>query len=132
MEWWGTVLVIAVLVIIIGLIIFGIVRDHKKGKHSCGGDCGSCHGSCACESGNSPADGNRYKIILKLDGMMCGMCESHICTAIRENLSVKKVKASYHTGEAVVIADTAIMEEDFKKVIEPTGYKVLEYHLHTL
>ena len=28
---------------------------------------------------------------LKIDGMMCGMCESHINDAIRKDFSVKKV-----------------------------------------
>ena len=45
-----TVLICAVLVILVGLIIFSIVRDKKKGKSTCGCNCahcamaGSCHG----------------------------------------------------------------------------------------
>ena len=31
------------------------------------------------------------QITLKIDGMMCGMCESHINESIRNNFSVKKV-----------------------------------------
>ena len=31
---------------------------------------------------------------LKIDGMMCGMCESHINDAIRKEFPVKKVTAS--------------------------------------
>ena len=35
------------------------------------------------------------RTILKIDGMMCGMCEAHICDAIREAVpSAKKVAAS--------------------------------------
>lgn len=30
------------------------------------------------------------KITLKIDGMMCGMCESHVNDAIRKALAVKK------------------------------------------
>lgn len=30
------------------------------------------------------------QITLKIDGMMCGMCESHINESIRNNFSVKK------------------------------------------
>ena len=40
---WGDVVVIAVLSLVIGLVIWGMIRDKKKGK-SCG--CGSC-GGCA-------------------------------------------------------------------------------------
>ena len=51
---FGDILVLAVLALIIGLIIRGMVRDKKKGK-ACG--CGSCTGcslagSCgSCKSG---------------------------------------------------------------------------------
>ena len=38
------------------------------------------------------------QITLKIDGMMCGMCESHINESIRNNFSVKKVTSS-HTKE---------------------------------
>ena len=40
------------------------------------------------------------QITLKIDGMMCGMCESHINDAIRNAFSVKKVSAS-ETGYTV-------------------------------
>ena len=42
----GTVLVLAVLVVIVGLIVWGMVKDRKQGKSSCGGDCANCHGKC--------------------------------------------------------------------------------------
>ena len=32
---------------------------------------------------------------LRIDGMACGMCESHINDAIRNNFDVKKVKSSH-------------------------------------
>ena len=35
----GTLIVGAILILIVGLIIRGIVRDKKSGKSSCGGDC---------------------------------------------------------------------------------------------
>ncbi|MEE1056354.1 MAG: FeoB-associated Cys-rich membrane protein [Acutalibacteraceae bacterium] len=44
----GTISVSAVLILIIGLIIFKLIRDKKKGKSSCGCGCSSCpmNGSC--------------------------------------------------------------------------------------
>ena len=46
MEWiaanLGTIVVGLVLLIIVGLVVFKLVRDKKKGKSSCGCDCGSC------------------------------------------------------------------------------------------
>lgn len=43
----GTVLVLVVLLVVVGLIVRGMVRDRKQGKSSCGGDCASCHGGCS-------------------------------------------------------------------------------------
>ena len=34
-----------------------------------------------------------YKTTLKIDGMMCGMCESHINDTIRKAVPVKKVSS---------------------------------------
>ena len=35
------------------------------------------------------------KVILKIDGMMCAMCEAHVCDAIRKAVpAAKKVAAS--------------------------------------
>ena len=36
---------------------------------------------------------------LKIDGMMCGMCESHVNESIRNAFSVKKVTSSQAKGE---------------------------------
>ena len=40
----GTFVVGAILVLIVGLIVRGIVKDKKSGKSSCGGDCSHCRG----------------------------------------------------------------------------------------
>lgn len=38
----GTIIVLVVLAIIVGTIIYNMFRDKKKGKSSCGCNCGSC------------------------------------------------------------------------------------------
>lgn len=38
----GTIIVFAILVIIVGAIIYKIYRDKKQGKSSCGCNCASC------------------------------------------------------------------------------------------
>ncbi len=43
----GTVLVLTLLVLAVGFIIRSLVRDRKQGKHTCGGNCASCHGACS-------------------------------------------------------------------------------------
>ena len=43
---YGSVIVVAVLLIVVALILRGIVLDRKAGRHICGGSCGSCGGGC--------------------------------------------------------------------------------------
>lgn len=65
------------------------------------------------------------KMILKIDGMACGMCESHINDTIRRNFKVKKVASSHSKGETEIIAERPLDEETLKKAIGNTGYTVL-------
>ena len=63
------------------------------------------------------------KITVKIDGMMCGMCEAHICDTIRRAFpDAKKVSASRKKGEATFLSDIAPDEEALKKAIADTGY----------
>ena len=62
---------------------------------------------------------------LKIDGMMCGMCESHINDAIRKDFSVKKVTASHSKGTCVVLSDDALDETRLRDTIDATGYTLL-------
>ena len=64
-------------------------------------------------------------MILKIDGMACGMCESHINDTIRRNFKVKKVTSSHSKGETEIIAERPLDEETLKKAIGNTGYTVL-------
>ncbi|MDO5331006.1 MAG: heavy metal-associated domain-containing protein [Bacillota bacterium] len=68
-----------------------------------------------------------YRSVIKIDGMMCGMCESHINDVIRRNFKVKKVSSSHVKKQSIVISEEPISEEDVHKVIDPTGYKVLGF-----
>ena len=63
---------------------------------------------------------------LKIDGMMCGMCESHINDAIRKEFPVKKVTASHSKGICVIISDAPLDEAKLRKTIDDTGYTLLE------
>ena len=66
------------------------------------------------------------KTTLKIEGMMCGMCEAHICDTIRKTIpSAKKVVASRSKGEASFLTDDAIDEQALKKAISETGYSCL-------
>ena len=50
------------------------------------------------------------KITVKIDGMMCGMCESHMNDTFRQNFKVKKVSSSHAKGETVAIVDEDIVK----------------------
>ena len=65
------------------------------------------------------------KITVKIDGMMCGMCESHINDAIRRAFPVKKVTSSHAKGETVILTEKPIDEAALRAAIDATGYKVL-------
>lgn len=65
------------------------------------------------------------KTTLKIDGMMCGMCESHINEAIRHACQVKRVKSSHRKGESVIISETPPDPEALKSAIKETGYTLV-------
>lgn len=65
------------------------------------------------------------KILVKIDGMMCGMCEAHVNDAIRKSFPVKKVSSSHSKGETVIVTDTDIDEAKLRQAIDETGYTVL-------
>ena len=66
------------------------------------------------------------KYVVKIDGMMCGMCESHVSDVIRKNFNVKKVKASHIKKEAEIIAENEIDREQLAATVASQGYKVKE------
>ena len=64
------------------------------------------------------------KATLKIDGMMCPMCEAHVNEAIRELIPGCKVSSSHKDSQSVVIADS-IDSDALKAAIEATGYSVM-------
>lgn len=66
------------------------------------------------------------KTTVKVRGMMCGMCESHINDAVRREFTVKKVTSSRAKGETVIISEEPIDAEKLCNVIDATGYEAGE------
>ena len=62
------------------------------------------------------------KTTLKIDGMMCGMCEAHMNDAIRAAFRVKKVTSSHAQGETVIISEDAPDETKLRETVAATGY----------
>ena len=66
------------------------------------------------------------KTTLKIEGMMCSMCEAHICDTIRKAVpSAKKVSASRSKREASFLTEDAVDVERLKAAIDSTGYTCL-------
>ena len=65
------------------------------------------------------------KITMGIDGMMCGMCESHINDAVRREFKVKKVTSSHTKKQTVILTEKPLDEDRLRKVIDETGYKVM-------
>lgn len=64
------------------------------------------------------------EICVKVDGMMCGMCEAHVNDAVRKAFPVKKVTSSHSRGETVILTEQEIDQTALRKAIEATGYEV--------
>ena len=63
---------------------------------------------------------------LSVDGMQCGMCESHVNEAVRKACpNVKKVTSSAKDGETVIISDREIDIPWAKKEIKRIGYELV-------
>ncbi|MGI6107739.1 MAG: heavy-metal-associated domain-containing protein [Lachnospiraceae bacterium] len=114
------VVVLAVLAI---LFVFGVrivVGFFRKPKPKSG------------KSVRSAVQGNASRLVtVKVDGMMCGMCEAHIMDAIREGVpGAKHVKASAGKGEAEFTLDSRNSQPEEELLsrlhakIDPLGYDV--------
>ena len=68
-----------------------------------------------------------YQITLGIDGMMCGMCESHINDAVRNAFPVKKVSSSHGKGQTVILSETEISEAELRPVFTKLGYALTGY-----
>ena len=64
------------------------------------------------------------KTVLKVNGMMCGMCEAHMNDLVRKNFKVKKVTSSVKGGETVVISEENLDIPFLKKEIKEIGFEM--------
>ena len=122
----GTAVVSIILALIVAAIIAKMIIDKKEGKSSsCGGDCGACHGCSSDKTLPLPQSGSSVKTVIRIDGMSCPMCEAHINDVIRQKFSVQMVKSSHKTGLCEILSREPIDEDELRKAIEATGYKIM-------
>ena len=67
-----------------------------------------------------------FKTTLKIDGMMCPMCESHINDTVRQHFRVKKVSSSHSKGTTEIISEEMLDESALCEEIYKTGYKIMD------
>ncbi len=65
------------------------------------------------------------KTTLKIDGMMCGMCEAHVNDAIRACVPVKKLTTSHSKGTSVLVTEAPVNETALRAALDATGYRVV-------
>ena len=68
--------------------------------------------------------------ILKVAGMACGMCESHINDTVRYKFSVQKVTSSHTKGETVILSEQPLDQQALRDAIAATGYTVTAVDAH--
>ncbi len=62
------------------------------------------------------------KTVLTIEGMQCGMCESHVNEAVRNNFAVKKVTSSHAKNRTEILSEQPLDEQKLRDVIGQTGY----------
>lgn len=63
------------------------------------------------------------KVTIKVDGMMCSMCEAHMNETIRKLCpTARKVSSSHKKGEITFLSDDDIDMKAVEQAIEATGY----------
>ncbi len=63
-----------------------------------------------------------YRYTLTIEGMMCGMCESHINDVVRRNFAVKKVSSNRRKNQTVIETEEPLDQEKLEIAIRDTGY----------
>lgn len=65
------------------------------------------------------------KIVIKSEGMMCAMCESHMNDAFSKDFQIKKITSSHSEGQTVIISENDISDDKVKETVEKAGYKFI-------
>ena len=63
---------------------------------------------------------------MKIEGMMCGHCESRVKKVLEKLEAVDAAVVSHEKGTAVVTLKAQISDDELKKVIEDQDYVVTE------
>lgn len=62
---------------------------------------------------------------IKIEGMMCGHCESHVKKALEEISGVTGAEVSHENGTAIVTLSEDVSDSSLQKAVEEQDYKVI-------
>lgn len=66
------------------------------------------------------------KTTLKIDGMMCGMCEAHVNDIVRKTFpNASKVKSSHKKGECSFLTEDEVDGNVIQDALNEMGYKLI-------
>ncbi len=63
---------------------------------------------------------------MTIEGMHCSSCAGNIERSVKKIPGVKEVSVSLMTRKGIVEAEDSVTEEDLKKAVARTGYKVVK------
>jgi len=66
------------------------------------------------------------KLKLTISGMHCASCAGNIERSLKKVQGVKNVSVSVMTNKGIVEFEDNVTEEELKKAVARTGYKVVE------
>ena len=62
------------------------------------------------------------RIRVRVEGMMCGMCEAHVNDAFRKALPLRKVTSNHKTKETIILTETDVPDSILASIITAGGY----------
>jgi Cu+-exporting ATPase len=66
------------------------------------------------------------KIKLTISGMHCASCAGNVERSLKKVSGVKGVSVSLMTNKSIVELEDSVSDEDLKKAVSKTGYKVVD------
>lgn len=117
----GTVLLIAILILLCGFAIYSVVHKARYG----GGCCGT-HDAPEKKIKVEDRDKSHYPftVILSIDGMTCGNCVRRVENALNR-LDGVWAQVTLENHQAMVHMKHNIPEDELRKTIRENGYTVL-------
>ena len=79
-------------------------------------------------SNTEKGETNMIQTTVKIEGMMCPMCEKHVKEAIEKGFDVKEVSASHEEKQAVILSERPLDSEKLMQTVNEAGYKAISVH----